>query len=95
MSSDTYSLGAATGPAVMPIVRIAVLAGGEDGGRVTDMALPTEVPLRELLPAVRRMALPPSEDGDASGLAIGDIVRVRIEDADETDLFGVPLEEHP
>ena len=70
MSSDTYSLGAATGPAVMQIVRVAVLACGDDGGRVTDMALPTEVPLRELLPAVRRMALPPSEDGDASGLAI-------------------------
>jgi type VII secretion integral membrane protein EccD len=46
----------------MPIVRVAVLAAG----RVTDMALPTELPLREILPAVRRMAAP---DGDAeSGL---------------------------
>ena len=28
---------------------------------------------------------------DAGGLAVGDITRVRIEDADETDLFGVPV----
>ena len=41
----------------MPIVRVAVLASGEAGGRITDMALPTELPLRELLPAVRRMAV--------------------------------------
>ncbi|WP_319455786.1 MULTISPECIES: type VII secretion integral membrane protein EccD [unclassified Mycobacterium] len=67
MSSDTHSLGSATGPAVMPIVRVAVLAGGESG-RVTDMALPTELPLREILPAVRRMALPPSDDPDDSTL---------------------------
>lgn len=53
---------------VMPIVRVAVLAtGGSDGqagGRVTDMALPTELPLREILPTVRRLALPPSDDDD-------------------------------
>ena len=52
----------------MPIVRVAVLAAGNpdqpNGGRVTDMALPTELPLRELLPAVRRMAQPPSDDAD-------------------------------
>lgn len=52
----------------MPIVRVAVLAaGGPDGqvgGRVTDMALPTELPLREILPTVRRLALPPMDDGD-------------------------------
>jgi type VII secretion integral membrane protein EccD len=48
----------------MPIVRVAVLAAGDAGGRVTDMALPTELPLREILPTVRRLALPPSEDGD-------------------------------
>lgn len=45
---------------LMPIVRVAVLATG----RVTDMALPTELPLREILPAVRRMATP-DDDGDA------------------------------
>jgi len=28
---------------------------------------------------------------DAGGLKPGDMVTVRIEDADETDLFGVPL----
>jgi type VII secretion integral membrane protein EccD len=48
----------------MPIVRVAVLAAGEQGGRVTDMALPTELPLREILPTVRKLALAPSEDGD-------------------------------
>jgi type VII secretion integral membrane protein EccD len=69
MSTDSQLNG--TRPlAAMPIVRIAVLAaGGPDhakGGRVTDMALPTELPLRELLPAVRRMALPPNEDADDS-----------------------------
>jgi type VII secretion integral membrane protein EccD len=42
----------------LTIVRVAVLAAGEGGGRLTDMALPTELPLREILPAVRRMALP-------------------------------------
>lgn len=48
----------------MPIVRVAVLAAGEAGGRVTDMALPTELPLREILPAVRRMAMPADEEYD-------------------------------
>ncbi len=28
---------------------------------------------------------------DAGGIAVGDIIRARIEDADDTDLFGVPL----
>jgi type VII secretion integral membrane protein EccD len=57
----------------MPIVRIAVLAtcGPDDAksARVTDMALPTELPLRELLPTVRRLALPSGEDGDEYGAA--------------------------
>lgn len=52
----------------MPIVRVAVLAAGDGGeragGRVTDMALPTELPLREILPTVRKLALPPTEDVD-------------------------------
>ncbi|KUI27536.1 type VII secretion integral membrane protein EccD [Mycobacterium sp. IS-1742] len=43
---------------VMPIVRVAVLAGGDDGGRLTEMALPADLPLREILPAVQRMARP-------------------------------------
>jgi type VII secretion integral membrane protein EccD len=54
----------------MPIVRVAVLAAGDPddprGGRVTDVALPTELPLREILPAVRKMVLPPSDDDDAA-----------------------------
>ena len=49
----------------MPIVRVAVLAAGDAGGRITDMALPTELPLREILPAVRRMAL--TADVDDTG----------------------------
>jgi len=57
----------------MPIVRVAVLAADDGdhakGGRVTDIALPTELPLREILPAVRRMVLPPSDDDDAVALA--------------------------
>jgi flagellar basal body L-ring protein FlgH len=28
---------------------------------------------------------------DASGVAVGDIIRVRIEESDEADLFGVPV----
>ncbi|BCI51163.1 ESX-3 secretion system protein EccD3 [Mycolicibacterium litorale] len=53
---------------VMPIVRVAVLAGGDDGGRLTEMALPAGLPLREILPAVQRMARPhdDGQDGDDS-----------------------------
>lgn len=52
---------------VMPIVRVAVLAAspGETGGsagRLTEMALPAELPLREIIPAVQRTVLP---TGDA------------------------------
>lgn len=50
---------------VMPIVRVAVLASGDDGGRLTEMALPSELPLREILPAVQRIVLPVREDGAA------------------------------
>ncbi|MEO3758901.1 type VII secretion integral membrane protein EccD [Mycobacterium sp. B14F4] len=51
----------------MPVVRVAVLAAGDTGGRVTDMALPTELPLREILPAVRRMAAPSDDESGATG----------------------------
>lgn len=47
---------------VMPIVRVAVLASGDDGGRLTEMALPSGLPLREILPAVQRIVLPAGED---------------------------------
>jgi type VII secretion integral membrane protein EccD len=65
LTSPGVPSGAAPGSAVVPIVRVAVLAGGDDGGRLVDMALPTELPLREILPAVRRMALPAGDDASA------------------------------
>ena len=40
--------------AVMPIVRVAILADS----RLTEMALPAELPLREILPAVQRLVVP-------------------------------------
>ncbi|HET9889400.1 MAG TPA: type VII secretion integral membrane protein EccD, partial [Mycobacterium sp.] len=49
----------------MPIVRVAILADS----RLTEMALPAELPLREILPAVQRLVIPingDSEDGAAS-----------------------------
>ncbi|MDD4866831.1 MAG: type VII secretion integral membrane protein EccD [Mycobacterium sp.] len=51
--------------AVMPIVRVAILADS----RLTEMALPTELPLREILPAVRRLMVPTASNGhgDAAG----------------------------
>ena len=61
--------------AVMPIVRVAVLsaAAGEDGtadgsGRLTEVALPAELPLREVIPAVRRIVSPADEAADAAEL---------------------------
>ncbi|WP_101950673.1 type VII secretion integral membrane protein EccD [Mycobacterium sp. 3519A] len=54
--------------AVMPIVRVAVLADADDGGRMTELALPAELPLREILPAVQRIVLPVGEDADPPGL---------------------------
>lgn len=53
--------------AVMPIVRVAVLAAGDDGGRLTELALPAELPLREILPAVQRLVSPLDESVDAPG----------------------------
>lgn len=59
--------------AVMPIVRVAVLASTEGSGRMTELALPAGLALREILPAVRRMVLPASDDeagnSDASALS--------------------------
>ncbi|OBI55217.1 type VII secretion integral membrane protein EccD [Mycobacterium sp. E787] len=50
-----------TSGAVMPIVRVAILANT----RLTEMALPTELPLREILPAVKRLAGSSATNGDA------------------------------
>ena len=49
-----------TSGAVMPIVRIAILTDS----RLTEMALPAELPLREILPAVQRLAAPAASNGD-------------------------------
>ncbi len=56
-----------TSGTVMPIVRVAILAES----RLTEMALPAELPLREILPAVRRLAVAPSVDGDSNGATDG------------------------
>jgi type VII secretion integral membrane protein EccD len=45
----------------MPIVRVAILADS----RLTEMALPAELPLREILPAVRRLVVPAESNGDS------------------------------
>src|SRR5271163_3054352 len=49
--------------AVMPIVRVAILADS----RLTEMALPAELPLREILPAVERLVVPAVRDGEVDG----------------------------
>ena len=49
--------------AVMPIVRVAILADS----RLTEIALPAELPLREILPAVERLVVPTVQDGEADG----------------------------
>jgi type VII secretion integral membrane protein EccD len=53
--------GPVTSGAVMPIVRVAILTDS----RLTEMALPAELPLREILPAVKRLAAPAAANGDA------------------------------
>src|SRR5258707_266423 len=50
-----------TSGAVIPIVRVAILADS----RLTEIALPTELPLREILPAVQRLVVPGAGNGDA------------------------------
>jgi type VII secretion integral membrane protein EccD len=52
-----------TSGAVMPIVRVAILADS----RLTEMALPAELPLREILPAVQRLVVPAGTNGDSDG----------------------------
>lgn len=49
--------------AVMPIVRVAIL--GEN--RLSEIALPAELPLREILPTVERLVAPASGDDAESG----------------------------
>jgi type VII secretion integral membrane protein EccD len=52
-----------TSGTVMPIVRVAILADS----RLTEMALPAELPLREILPAVQRLVIPAAVNGDSEG----------------------------
>ena len=54
-----------TAGTVMPIVRVAVLADS----RLTEMALPAELPLREILPAVQRLVGPGVHNGDSDDTA--------------------------
>ena len=49
-----------TSGAVLPIVRVAILTDS----RLTEMALPAELPLREILPAVKRLAAPATSNGN-------------------------------
>src|SRR5579875_2557391 len=49
--------------AVMPIVRVGILADS----RLTEMALPAELPLREIIPAVEHLAVPTSGEVGVSG----------------------------
>ncbi|BBX19097.1 type VII secretion integral membrane protein EccD [Mycolicibacterium duvalii] len=61
----------ATHNAVMPIVRVAVLTaavGDEDAGRLTEIALPAELPLREIIPAIQRIVAPADTASDAATL---------------------------
>ncbi|HET9877639.1 MAG TPA: type VII secretion integral membrane protein EccD [Mycobacterium sp.] len=57
---------------VMPIVRIAVLADN----RLTEIALPAELPLREILPAVQRLVAPSA--GDDTDSADGSTARLSL-----------------
>jgi type VII secretion integral membrane protein EccD len=52
---------------VMPIVRVAILADS----RLTEMALPAELPLREILPAVQRLVIPAAQNGDGGEADVG------------------------
>lgn len=45
-----------------PVVRVAVLAAADGTGRLTDLALPAGLPLREIVPAVRRIVAPAADD---------------------------------
>lgn len=47
----------------MPIVRVAILADS----RLTEIALPTELPLREILPAVQRLVVPSDSQSGSDG----------------------------
>jgi type VII secretion integral membrane protein EccD len=60
--------------AVMPIVRVAILADS----RLTEMALPAELPLREILPAVERLVVPAVQDGEIGEADNGSVTPARL-----------------
>ncbi len=60
--------------AVMPIVRIAVLADS----RLTEIAVPAELPLREILPAVQRLVAPDAGDSADSAEPTGATTRLSL-----------------
>lgn len=60
--------------AVLPIVRIAVLADS----RLTEIAVPAELPLREILPAVQRLVAPDTGDSPDSDPGAGATTRVSL-----------------
>ena len=60
--------------AVMPIVRVAILSDS----RLTEVALPAELPLREILPAVERLVVPAARDGGADEPDTGSFTRARL-----------------
>lgn len=49
-----------------PMVRVVVLSASEGEGRLTDLALPAGLPLREIVPAVRRIVAPVADDAAES-----------------------------
>lgn len=63
-----------TSGTVMPIVRVAILAES----RLTEMALPAELPLREILPAVQRLVVPATNDADGGEPEAGAAVHLSL-----------------
>ncbi|EFI28849.1 conserved hypothetical protein [Mycobacterium tuberculosis 94_M4241A] len=59
---------------VMQIVRVAILADS----RLTEMALPAELPLREILPAVQRLVVPSAQNGDGGQADSGAAVQLSL-----------------
>ena len=60
--------------AVMPTVRVAILSDS----RLTEIALPAELPLREILPAVERLVIPAARDGEADEAGTGSVTPARL-----------------
>lgn len=59
---------------VMQIVRVAILADS----RLTEMALPAELPLREILPAVQCLVVPSAQNGDGGQADSGAAVQLSL-----------------